>query len=617
MNSAPKWIPAQLRCMIAISAFERTKFLRELEIDGNNNELKLFSELSQSWFWDVIFPLDWRNGVSEFILRIVNHRTWQKKAVKEENRFHIFWSTPVPIKSLSLSLSNISYTRHSEHCSLFQLQLPIWPIIMDYERIQKPSPRQGRGFTVSPKKLRSILLGLEKTQKEEEEEEEEEEGVSIAEPVMAELDGRHQATVDGENLECSTSISKSNSNSTENGPHRLKVRIHDEEECFDSDSVTSSFNFQKQNQVVPIQKFKFNAPAALLPPFSKPTPSKWDDAQKWISSPNSNKPETRRRNGKSGFFVNKIVVENQGNLNLKKANKTGVIEKGVFEKTGFEKGIFEESGFEKGGFGKSVSWVDEPFGFVELAGIAGEKPLVDSNASLQSNQPTFNQTDSSHTKPVPKLYSVSMRDMGTEMTPIASQEPSRTATPAQSTTPIRSLDSSRTSTPNRNKEKELELKTRKEIMELGRQLGRPNITAWAKSKGQDGNNAKEKLKDGLSDQDKGVEIRAAEWEEAETAKHLARFKSEENKIQAWENHQKAKIEAEMQKIEVDIERMRARAQEKLMNKLAVSKHKADRKRAKMEAKKKKDAKKTEKQADHIRRTGQVPERYLSCWNFCL
>jgi hypothetical protein len=29
--------------------------------------------------------------------------------------------------------------------------------------------------------------------------------------------------------------------------------------------------------------------SALLPPFSRPTPSKWDDAEKWISSPTANR----------------------------------------------------------------------------------------------------------------------------------------------------------------------------------------------------------------------------------------------------------------------------------------------------------------------------------------
>ena len=87
-----------------------------------------------------------------------------------------------------------------------------------------------------------------------------------------------------------------------------------------------------------------------------------------------------------------------------------------------------------------------------------------------------------------------MRDMGTEMTPIASQEPSRTGTPVGATTPIRSPNNSSPSTPSRaapasspidqttNKklsEKELQMKTRREIIVLGMQLGKMNIAAWA------------------------------------------------------------------------------------------------------------------------------------------
>lgn len=34
------------------------------------------------------------------------------------------------------------------------------------------------------------------------------------------------------------------------------------------------------------------------------------------------------------------------------------------------------------------------------------------------------------------IYSVSMRDVGTEMTPLPSQDPSRTGTPVGATTPI-------------------------------------------------------------------------------------------------------------------------------------------------------------------------------------
>ena len=140
--------------------------------------------------------------------------------------------------------------------------------------------------------------------------------------------------------------------------------------------------------------------------------------------------------------------------------------------------------------------------------------------------------------------SVSMRDMGTEMTPIASQEPSRTGTPVRATTPILSPTSSRPSTPGRaaptsspsnpfndhqnpNKElseKELQMKTRREIMVLGTQLGKKNIAAWA-SKEEEDKDASTSLKTiGADQQSKNViETRAAAWEEAEKAKYTARY----------------------------------------------------------------------------------------------
>jgi len=136
-----------------------------------------------------------------------------------------------------------------------------------------------------------------------------------------------------------------------------------------------------------------------------------------------------------------------------------------------------------------------------------------------------------------------MRDMGTEMTPIASQEPSRTGTPVGATTPMRSPNSSRPSTPTRaaptiftdpcndilnlNKnelsEKELQMKTRREIMVLGTQLGKMNIAAWA-SKEEEDKDASTSLKTKNAEQPAKsvVEARAAAWEEAEKAKYMAR-----------------------------------------------------------------------------------------------
>ena len=141
--------------------------------------------------------------------------------------------------------------------------------------------------------------------------------------------------------------------------------------------------------------------------------------------------------------------------------------------------------------------------------------------------------------------SVSMRDMGTEMTPIASQEPSRTGTPVRATTPMRSPTSSRPSTPGRAalasaptdppnghpdahknelSEKELQMKTRREIRALGTQLGKMNIAAWA-SKEEEDNDASTSLKTLAAEQTAKsvIETRAAAWEDAEKAKYTARL----------------------------------------------------------------------------------------------
>jgi len=63
-----------------------------------------------------------------------------------------------------------------------------------------------------------------------------------------------------------------------NSGHRSRNRALDDD-SFDSESSSSGPPTVKRSSAV----------AALLPPFSRPTPSKWDDAEKWISSPTSNR----------------------------------------------------------------------------------------------------------------------------------------------------------------------------------------------------------------------------------------------------------------------------------------------------------------------------------------
>ncbi len=193
-----------------------------------------------------------------------------------------------------------------------------------------------------------------------------------------------------------------------------------------------------------------------------------------------------------------------------------------------------------------------------------------------------------------KRGAVSTRDMGTEMTPIASVEPSRTATPVRSTTPnlgspINSPDrvtmvpatscvpksvlyeanngspapstavglqstqesgdrhhrhhnsydsnvaTTKATTTKRSGRspvssskvlsgKDLQTKTRQEILALGTQLGKANITAWATKEEEEADAAKAlKANVDLEEVRKTLlAARASSWEEAEQAKYAVR-----------------------------------------------------------------------------------------------
>ncbi|KAF3432458.1 hypothetical protein FNV43_RR27198 [Rhamnella rubrinervis] len=521
---------------------------------------------------------------------------------------------------------------------------------MDYERIQKP---QGGGG-LSPGKLRNMLLGVEKQRKEEQDLDStltlRSKPFDTNEAGGSSSDNCKDVDVVSVLPECSTSAIPNNLLESEMvSDHRLKdntlvksrIRNPDDpsldyDSGHDGMSVSSSiFDFQKAERAAQRKP--------LAPPLSKPTKSKWDDAQKWIASPSNNRPKTGQANVQGGQGVGSRKGANLSYLTRQPSTKVvvEVPDKKVlaFEEPDTKRIDTNQAKMESWGQ-KLVSWEANSDPTADSYG----KPVLMIENSVGESAINLSRHDSSvaiHSAmtfipPPTTARSVSMRDMGTEMTPIASQEPSRTGTPVRAMTPIRSPNGSRPSTPgrtapessrtdptvdNRNpdnelSEKALQMKTRREIMALGTQLGKMNIAAWA-SKEEEDKDASASLKNVAAEQQAKsvIETRAAAWEEAEKAKYMARFKREEMKIQAWENHQKAKSEAEMRKIEVEIERMRGRAHDKLMNKLAAARHKAEEKRAAAEAKRSQQAVKTEQQADYIRRTGRIPSSFF-CWNWC-
>jgi hypothetical protein len=147
----------------------------------------------------------------------------------------------------------------------------------------------------------------------------------------------------------------------------------------------------------------------------KPTPSKWDDAQKWLVG--------LSRVGEKKQSKTKPRNSNADDLRL----IAPVPQKEQDYSSGEGEGEEEE---QNGCAGSAMT------NRYEI-----ETKKVDCDESVwRINKPPENST--------PAVRSVSVRDMGTEMTPAASLEPSRTATPIRATTPAaRSPIASGSSTP--------------------------------------------------------------------------------------------------------------------------------------------------------------------------
>ena len=289
----------------------------------------------------------------------------------------------------------------------------------------------------------------------------------------------------------------------------------------------------------------------------KPTPSKWDDAQKWLvglsRGGGGDKKESKPRNSN--------------------ADDRRLIAPVPQREQDYSSGEDEVEG--KAENGCSISIMNQ---------YEVETKNVDCDESVwRINKPVQNST-------VNAVRSVCVRDMGTEMTPIASQEPSRTATPIRATTPAaRSPISSGSSTPVRGHHGLQGNEGYQTGLAVTESRGEtPGGVSATRHHGQELNGSRipENMDSDQARKMNALEARAMAWDEAERAKYMARcspvtftsarsfnlinsnfiymnyvlkigrsswicrYKREEVKIQAWENHEKRKAEMEMRKMEV-------------------------------------------------------------------
>ncbi|WVZ74720.1 hypothetical protein U9M48_022872 [Paspalum notatum var. saurae] len=181
---------------------------------------------------------------------------------------------------------------------------------------------------------------------------------------------------------------------------------------------------------------------------------------------------------------------------------------------------------------------------------------------------------------------LSLRDMGTEMTPAGSKEPSRANTPrAAATLACAPAPSTAVHAPSSRR--------------------RTDCTDGGSPPGHVAVDAEEVVKEAAAAAAAAAVAvsPATAWDAAERAKHMARYRREEMKIQAWENRRRQKAELQMKMTEAKAERMKLRAQEKTASKLASAQAAATAKRALAEAKLSRRAARVRDKADELRRSG--------------
>ncbi|KAG4984193.1 hypothetical protein AAZX31_10G223500 [Glycine max] len=103
------------------------------------------------------------------------------------------------------------------------------------------------------------------------------------------------------------------------------------------------------------------------------------------------------------------------------------------------------------------------------------------------------------------------------------------------------------------------------------------------------------------------------WEESEKSKADNKSHKKLSAISAWENSKKAAAEAELRKIEEQLEKKKAEYGEKLKNKIATIHREAEEKRAFIEAQKGEEFLKAEETAAKYRATGTAPTKLFGCF----
>ncbi|GAA0183116.1 hypothetical protein LIER_30588 [Lithospermum erythrorhizon] len=289
-----------------------------------------------------------------------------------------------------------------------------------------------------------------------------------------------------------------------------------------------------------------NSPA-LMPFYSgRSFPSKWDDAERWITSPVSafgvyknSVVQSRRPKSKSG------PLGTPGLMYLPNYSPPMVaLEAGSARTFGtnspFPTGVFMADGIQLQ-YGAS-------------AGDRSSRIMSDvlSESSVPSSQDGKNIGANETENMVSRV--VSRRDMATQMSPDGSNHSSPGRKTLGSTVP-RSVSSA--------KDQQHDRSSKDDIRDVQVDKGTNANMQLKKSRHR-------KTKRNTSD----AQTPAPVWDVTQAAKDTSKLQREEAKIAAWENLQKAKAEAAVRKLEMKLEKRRSESMDKIVNRLRVAEIKA-------------------------------------------
>ncbi|CAM6056709.1 unnamed protein product [Sphagnum tenellum] len=363
---------------------------------------------------------------------------------------------------------------------------------------------------------------------------------------------------------------------------------------------------------------RFYSGPLLNPIISKPTPSKWDDAEKWITSPGHQEspahPQLRHAPvlgcSQPAAEMAKVSIAAQSSTSFRMNQAAAAIGGSPNLPHQLPQSVEENWSAKQHAFGN----MKEP---ESLVPSSSDDPL--SMKEIGTDPPT---PPTSHT-PQPSL---GHRDMATQMTPVESLKNSMCTTPKLATSPTRNNTPACSGTPSSVSLglmvpgfDFLELKSchlaKLELCKLGCHNEQPMLNRNAVLNLQQPDESEHGAsvhQYNLRDMEKGIMVsKATVWEQLELTKCTRRYNDKEAKILAWEVLEKSKAEAELKKTEVKLEKMRVRAIEKMQKRVATVCQKSEEMRAAAKHIRNEKAAKTTARAQQIIGTGQLPPSHKS------